>query len=139
MTLVPSISSYERVFILYATFPSFPSDLADFRTRDPFLLALCLFLPLLPSRPRHKKAYYVAYGAHGPRAPIAPAGLGMRVFLGTGAAVIAAFGIFGAIRSQGKFIHFVWQEGMFCLVFVFGNVQSSRLGEKLVIGGRVTI
>ncbi len=53
---------------------------------------------LIPYRP----AYYVAYGPHGPRTPLMTPGNGMRVFLGTGAAVAAAIGAFLYVRTRGE-------------------------------------
>merc|ERR1712093_2812 len=47
-----------------------------------------------------KAAYYIAYGAHGPRAPIVPPNTNGKVFLGVGAAILAAFGVFALVRSQ---------------------------------------
>ncbi|WVF66263.1 hypothetical protein IAT40_001003 [Kwoniella sp. CBS 6097] len=49
-----------------------------------------------------KAAYFVAFGPHGPRAPVNPPGHGLKVALGTLAAVGAAYGVFLFARSQAQ-------------------------------------
>lgn len=49
-----------------------------------------------------RQAYFVAFGPHGPRAPFNPPNNTMKVIIGTSVSMLAAFGIFTAIRASGK-------------------------------------
>jgi len=58
-----------------------------------------------------KAAYYVSFGPHGPREPIVPPGSNIKIFFGTIAAMVAAVGVFAAVRSQGPpKIHTITKE-----------------------------